>query len=105
MEGLSAAANSIVSFKTFFELVRLLYSGLAVVSAAFQLTEACIKLYRFWESIEDAPHEIASIKADLQYLISVFKRIESGGHAPGQCISEGLHHCRSKVAVCNAWIN
>jgi hypothetical protein len=76
-----------------------------VVSVALQLTENCIKLYRFWESIEDAPHEIAAIKADLKYLISVFKRVESSGHASSQCISEGLHHCRNRVAVCNARTN
>jgi hypothetical protein len=76
--------------------------GIAVVSVAFQLTEACIKLYKFWESIEDAPHEIAAIKEDLQYLIFVFKRVESGGYASGQCVAEGLHSCRKKVAVCIA---
>jgi hypothetical protein len=76
--------------------------GIAVVSVAFQLTENCVKLYRFWESIEDAPHEIAAIKEDLKYLISVFKRVESSGYASGLCISEGLHNCRMKVAVCKA---
>ncbi|KAH8722344.1 hypothetical protein GQ44DRAFT_741717 [Phaeosphaeriaceae sp. PMI808] len=80
MEGLSVAANS-----------------LAVVSVAFQLTEACIKLYRFWESVEDAPQEIAAIKEDMKYLISIFKRIESNNHPLGECITEGIQHCRLKV--------
>ncbi|KAH8704359.1 hypothetical protein GQ44DRAFT_820019 [Phaeosphaeriaceae sp. PMI808] len=80
MEGLSIAAN-----------------GLAVVSVAFRLTEACIKLYRFWESVEGAPHEIATIKDDLQYLISIFKRIESSNHSLGDCIVEGIQHCQIKV--------
>jgi len=43
--------------------------GLAVISVAFQLTEACIKLYTFWETVEDAPQEIIAIKEDLRYLI------------------------------------
>ncbi|KAF3034602.1 hypothetical protein E8E12_004361 [Didymella heteroderae] len=81
MEGLSVAAN-----------------GLAVISVAFQLTEACIKLYTFWETVEDAPLEIAAIKEDLRYLISVFKRIESHEHPVGSCLAEGIHHCRAKIA-------
>lgn len=48
-----------------------------MVSVAFQLTEACAKLYRFWECVEDAPQEVAAISEDLKYLISIFKRIES----------------------------
>jgi hypothetical protein len=70
-----------------------------VVSVAFQLTEACIKLYRFWESVEDAPQEVAAINEDLQYLISIFKRIESQNTSIGDCIAEGIQHCRSKVLV------
>ncbi|KAL5117772.1 hypothetical protein ACEQ8H_004382 [Pleosporales sp. CAS-2024a] len=57
-------------------------NGLAVVSIAFQLSEACVKLYRFWESIEEAPHEISAIKEDLRYLISILssivKKLENG---------------------------
>lgn len=70
-----------------------------MVSVAIQLSEACIKLYMFWESIEDAPHEIAAVKEDLQYLISVFKRIETAEKPLGHCIAEGIRHCRIKVAV------
>ncbi|KAJ4989675.1 hypothetical protein SVAN01_04892 [Stagonosporopsis vannaccii] len=81
MEGLSVAAN-----------------GLAVISVAFQLTEACIKLYTFWEAIEDAPQEIAAIKEDLCYLISVFKRVESHDNPLGSCLAEGVQHCRAKIA-------
>ncbi|KAF1929931.1 uncharacterized protein M421DRAFT_380930 [Didymella exigua CBS 183.55] len=81
MEGLSLVAN-----------------GLAVVSVAFQLSEACIKLYVFWESIEDAPQEIAAVKEDLQYLISVFKGIENSEKPLGHCIADGVQHCRIKIA-------
>jgi hypothetical protein len=71
-----------------------------VISFGVQLTETCIKLHNFWESIEDAPHEIAAIKEDLQLLISVFKRIESNENPLGQCTIKGVYHCRVKVAVC-----
>lgn len=66
---------------------------------AFQLTEACIKLYTFWETIEDAPLEIVAIKEDLRYLISVFKRVESHNKPLGGCLAEGVQHCRAKIAV------
>ncbi|KAF7677303.1 hypothetical protein GT037_004162 [Alternaria burnsii] len=72
--------------------------GLAVISVAFQLTEACIKLYTFWEAVEDAPQEIIAIKEDLRYLISVFKGVESYGDPLGGCLGEGVQHCRAKVA-------
>lgn len=49
--------------------------------------------------MEDAPQEIAAVKEDLQYLISVFKRIESAEKPLGHCIAEGVRHCRIKVAV------
>ncbi|OAG13564.1 hypothetical protein CC77DRAFT_1067776 [Alternaria alternata] len=81
MEGLSVAAN-----------------GLAIISVAFQLTEACIKLHTFWETVEDAPGEIAAIKEDLRYLISVFKRVESHSNPLGSCLAEGVQHCRAKIA-------
>lgn len=58
-----------------------------------------MKLYIFWECIEDAPHEIAAIKEDLQYLISVFKKVESAEKPLGHCIAEGIRHCRTKVTV------
>lgn len=75
-------------------------TGLAVASITLQLSESCIKLYKFWESIEDAPHEILAIKGDLRYLISVFRRIESAEQPLGNSIIEGVRHCRIKVAVC-----
>lgn len=70
-----------------------------MVSVAIQLSEVCVKLYMFWEAIEDAPQEVAAIKEDLQYLISVFKRIESTEARNSRCIREGVQHCRIKVAV------
>ena len=66
---------------------------------AFQLTEACIKLYTFWETVEDAPREIIAIKEDLRFLISVFQRVESHGNSLGGCLAEGVQHCRAKIAV------
>lgn len=84
MEGLSVAAN-----------------GLAVVSIAVQLTESFIKLYKFWNSVEDAPQDIAAINEDLQYLISVFQRIQSTKGSVGECVAEGMQHCWSKVLELN----
>lgn len=97
MEGLSVAANGIIDLPA--QPFSLTESGLAVISVAFQLTEACIKLYAFWETVEDAPLEIASIKEDLRYLISVFKRVESHDNARGSCLAEGIRHCRAKITV------
>ena len=66
---------------------------------AFQLTEACIKLYKFWETVKDAPQEINTIKDDLSFLISVFERVESHGDTLGSCLAECLKHCRAKIEV------
>ena len=58
-----------------------------------------MKLYRFWESIEDAPREIQAIKEDLQYLSSVFGKLDSDQAKLGKCVVEGTKHCKDKVAV------
>jgi hypothetical protein len=97
MEGLSIAANGNADILILLILLTIL--GIAVISVAFQLTEACIKLYRFWESVEDGPQEIVAIKEDLQYLISIFREIESNNNSVGECIVEGIQHCRVKVVV------
>jgi hypothetical protein len=80
-------------------LLLLTYLGIAIVSVAFQLTEACIKLYKFWESVDDSPQEVAAIRDDLQYLILIFKEIESNNNPVGHCIVEGVQRCRIKVKV------
>ncbi|KAF2032349.1 hypothetical protein EK21DRAFT_99003 [Setomelanomma holmii] len=89
MDGLSAVANS-----------------LAVVSVAIQLSKICVKLYMFWESIEDAPQEIAAIKEDLQYLISVFKRIEGmearNSLSLSHTLSNSLTTYKTRLAVSNS---
>ena len=58
-----------------------------------------MKLYTFWETVEDAPREIIAIKEDLRFLISVFKRVESHGNNLGSCLAEGVQHCRAKITV------
>ena len=97
MEGLSIAANGITYLKLLQKI--LTSSGIAVVSIALQLTESCIKLYKFWESIEDGPQEIAAIREDLQYLISIFREIESNNGHVGDCILEGIQYCRIRIVV------
>jgi hypothetical protein len=66
---------------------------------AFQLTKACIKLYTFWETVEDAPREIIAIKENLRYSISVFKIVEFHGNHLGSCLAEGVEHYSAKIAV------
>lgn len=58
-----------------------------------------MKLYKFWNSVEDAPQDIAAINEDLQYLISVFKKIQSTKGAVGECVAEGIQHCWGKLLV------
>jgi hypothetical protein len=79
--------------------ILLTFLGIAVISVAFQLTEACIKLYRFWEEVEDGPQEVKAIQEDLQYLISIFGKIESSENHVGECVMEGMQHCQAKVLV------
>lgn len=97
MEGLSIAANGNTYLMTLLNM--LTSSGIAVVSIALQLTESCIKLYQFWESIEDGPQDIAAIREDLQYLISIFREIESNSNRVGDCILEGIQYCRVRIVV------
>jgi hypothetical protein len=97
MEGLSVAASGNTNFPKL--LISLTIIGIAVISVAFQLTEACIKLYKFWESIEDGPQETTAIREDLFYLISIFREIESNDNPLGDCIVEGIQQCRTKVTV------
>jgi hypothetical protein len=73
----------------------------AFVSIAFQLTETCVKLHKFWESVEDAPQEIAAIREDLHFLSSVFAGIGCNGKPLGQLVVEGIQHCELKMAVCH----
>jgi hypothetical protein len=97
MEGLSIAANGNTTHSSL--LISLTLIGIAVISVAFQLTEACIKLYRFWEEVEDGPQEVKAIQEDLQYLISIFRKIESNDSHVGECVMEGMQHCQVKVLV------
>jgi hypothetical protein len=97
MEGLSIAANGNTTLPTL--LVSLTFPGIAVISVALQLTEACIKLYKFWDEVEDAPQEVKAIREDLQYLISIFGKIESNENRVGECVVQGMQHCQSKVLV------
>lgn len=60
MDGLSSAA-----------------SGIAVVSLAFQLAESIIKLYDFWDTVQEAPDEVRAIVKDRKLLRAVLNDIES----------------------------
>ena len=63
-----------------------------------QLGDACMKLYHFWESVRDAPDEVAVIMDNLLYLSTVLKDIAHDKQlAPSVVV--GLECCQSKVRV------
>ncbi|WQF81183.1 Putative fungal domain of STAND protein [Colletotrichum destructivum] len=47
-------------------------SGFAVVSLALQLAEKVTKIHDFWRSVRDAPDELGSIAAELEFLERVY---------------------------------
>ncbi|KAK6225205.1 hypothetical protein QIS74_01252 [Colletotrichum tabaci] len=47
-------------------------SGFAVVSLALQLAEKVTKIHDFWRSVRDAPDELGSIAAELEFLKRVY---------------------------------
>lgn len=51
-------------------------SVLAVVSVTVQLGSIVQKLIRFWDSVKDAPTDIADIKAHLRVLCALLRSIE-----------------------------
>lgn len=46
--------------------------GFAVVSLALQLAEKVTKIHDFWRSVRDAPDELGSIAAELEFLERVY---------------------------------
>lgn len=70
--------------------------GLAVVSVAIQLAEVCIRLHHFWESVRDAPKEVALITHDLRLLSSILEEVDRcGPHSA--TVTMGLDSCLVKV--------
>jgi hypothetical protein len=77
----------------------LTFTALAVVSVAAQITEACWKLYNFWESVKDAPECVASIMEDLLYLLVVVQDISRDKADSTPSIILGLKRCEAKIRV------
>lgn len=74
-------------------------TGLACVSLSLQIADSCAKLYRFWDSIRDAPHEVAAILQDLQYLATVVDNIARDTTERGSSVAMGLQCCQSTMKV------
>jgi hypothetical protein len=70
MDGISAAA-----------------SVFAVVSLAIQLAEKANELYRFWQSIDEAPDSIRAIVSDLKLLSAVLDQISKRDRQHGPDIT------------------
>lgn len=72
--------------------------GIAVVSLALQLAGGFIKLYDFWGTVQDAPHEVQEVLIDLKLLSKILdvlvKRNDSSPH-----VKDVLEHCDTKVEV------
>ena len=63
-----------------------------------QLADGCIKLYNFWDSIRDAPEEVAVIMDDLMLLSTVLRDI-SREKQQAPAVTLGLECCKTKILV------
>lgn len=82
MDGLSSAAST-----------------MAVLSLAFRLADTAKQLCDFWSSIENAPEEIRTIKADLELLTSVLAEmaLEAQRTRPDTTLAAVLQSCTEKL--------
>jgi len=51
------------------------HPGMAVISLALQLAGGLIKLYDFWGTVQDAPHEVSEMLIDLKLLSRILKEV------------------------------
>ncbi len=58
-----------------------------------------MKLYHFWESIQDAPEDVATIMEDLQHLSSLLSDIGFSKSDMAPSVAVGLECCKSKIGV------
>jgi hypothetical protein len=70
-----------------------------VVSLATQLAESCSKLYNFWNSIQDAPQDVAVVTHDLMLLSTMLKEIADSEVDPSATVEVALQSCRAKLKV------
>jgi len=86
MEGLAAAS-----------------SIFAVVSVAFQLGSTVQQLISFWESVKEAPAEVAQIKSQLRVLGALLRGIEVDSQQPSSPSTPDIaHDC---LSVCYSSIS
>ena len=90
MEGLATAASVI-----------------AVGSISIQLTDSVKKLCDFWDSVKDAPEDIASISTDLHVLSGVLSKIafEAQQVSPNENLISALKGCCVKVDFLTKLLN
>ena len=72
--------------------------AVAALSLAMQLANGCVKLYDFWNSVRDAPKEVAVITDDLMLLSRVLRDI-SHSKRPAPAVTLGLECCKAKILV------
>jgi hypothetical protein len=72
--------------------------GIAVVSLALQLGAGFIKLYDFWGTVQDAPHEVNEMLLDLKLLSRILNELVNRND-PSPHVKDALEHCDSKVEV------
>lgn len=72
--------------------------GIAVASLALQLAGGLIKLYDFWGTVRDAPHEVSEMLKELKLLSSILDTLVSRKD-PSPHVKDALEHCDTKVEV------
>lgn len=58
-----------------------------------------MKLYYFWESVRDAPEDVAFIMEDLKYLSTVVEDIARDKSPMSTSVAVGLKVCQNKMRV------
>ncbi|KAF8846789.1 hypothetical protein BDZ45DRAFT_699723 [Acephala macrosclerotiorum] len=71
---------------------------MAVISLALQLGDGLVKLYDFWGTVQDAPHEVGEMLIDLNLLSKILKELLNR-EDPSPHVKDVLEHCNSKVEV------
>ncbi|MCJ1359269.1 MAG: hypothetical protein MMC33_009270 [Icmadophila ericetorum] len=76
-------------------------SVFAVVSIAIQLADGLKTLWHFWDSVKEAPEDIQSLTADLQFLLNVLTNVasEAQHHKSGATFEGVLRSCADKIKV------
>jgi hypothetical protein len=69
---------------------------MAVVSLALQLAGGLIKLYDFWGTVQDAPHEVSEMLMDLKLLSRILNELVNRKD-PSPHVKDALEHCDTKV--------